>query len=253
MMFNEQTTYIGIDPTAGQRPLTYAALDGSLRLLALGQGGLNDILAFLAGQRQACAALCAPQRPNLGLLENAEFRARLNPPPRPGRWMGFRLAEYQLRLMKITCPQTPANEKDAPGWMRQGFALHRRLEGLGYKQYQPGEITPLCRLEVYPHASFSLWLKKAPLPKGTLEGRLQRQLVLFAENLRIPDPMDFFEEITRHRLLQGVLPQEKLYTSAELDALAAAFTAWLAANHPERLSLLGDPQEGQIAVPARVE
>ena len=40
--------------------------------------------------------------------------------------------------------------------------------------------------------------------------------------------MEFFEEVTRHRLRHGILPLEKLYTPGELDALTAAYLAWLA-------------------------
>lgn len=257
-MFSSQTTYIGIDPTAGKRPLTYTAIDSSLRLLALGEGNLNDILAFLAGQRQAVVAVCAPQKPNQGLMDQEDVRAQLNPPPRPGRWNDFRLAEYQMRRLKISCPQTPRHEEDAPTWMQVGFQLYRRMEGLGYRAFSalpPADpIAPepadLRFIEVYPQATFSTWLKKPPLPKNTLEGRLQRQLILYAEKLRIADPMDFFEEITRHRLLQGVLPLENLHTSSELDTLVAAYTAWLTANHPDRVTFLGHPQEGQIVIPA---
>ena len=43
--------------------------------------------------------------------------------------------------------------------------------------------------------------------------------------------------------------QGNLYLPAELDALASAFTAWLVSHHPERTLLLGDPREGQIALP----
>jgi hypothetical protein len=61
--------------------------------------------------------------------------------------------------------------------------------------------------------------------------------------------MLLFEEITRHRLLKGILPLEPLYSAGELDALAAAYTAWLAALHPDQVTLLGDPQEGQVVLP----
>jgi len=44
MMLFTQTTFIGIDPTAGQRPFVYAALDSDLRLLALGEGDLDEVL-----------------------------------------------------------------------------------------------------------------------------------------------------------------------------------------------------------------
>ena len=56
-MFYSNTTYIGIDPTAGDRPLTYVALDQDLGLLAIGQGDMEEVLAFVAGQRSAIVAL----------------------------------------------------------------------------------------------------------------------------------------------------------------------------------------------------
>jgi len=61
--------------------------------------------------------------------------------------------------------------------------------------------------------------------------------------------MEFFEEITRHRLLKGVLPIEFIYTSEELDALVAAFTAFLAASKPSGVIWVGNKQEGQIVLP----
>ncbi|RPI33945.1 MAG: DUF429 domain-containing protein [Chloroflexota bacterium] len=247
MLFSN-TTFIGIDPTAGQRPFAYAAIDSDLHLLALGDCYLDDVLAFVAGQRQAFVAVCAPRRPNQGVMERPEVRAGLSPAPRPGRWIHFRLAEYQLRQHHISCPPTPPHEKECPNWMQVGFTLFRRLEGLGYQTY-PTSGASLQFLEVYPFASFCALLGLVPFPKHSLEGRIQRQLVLYEQNLRIPDPMRFFEEITRHRLLQGILPIEDLYKPSELDALIAAYTAWMAATHPGQTSLLGDESEGQVVIP----
>jgi hypothetical protein len=247
-MFASQHTFVGIDPTAGQRPMIYAALDEDLRLLALGKGDINEVLAFVAGLGQAVTAVSAPQRPNLGVMDRPELRERLSPPPRPGRWRGFRLAEYQLRQYGIRCPRTPSIEKECPVWMQMGFALYRRLEGLGFRPYP--DQTPLQYIEVYPHASFSVLLGRMPFPKTSLEGRIQRQLALYEDGLRIPDPMRIFDEITRHGLLQGKLPLGELYTTAELDALVTAYVGWLAVSHPERITALGDPEEGQVILPA---
>src|SRR5512139_2629367 len=102
-MFPTRKTFVGIDPTAGQRPMTYAALDDSLRLLAMGKGDLNEVLAFVGGLNQAVVAVSAPQRPNQGVMDRQEVREKLSPPPKPGRWRGFRLAEYQLRQHHISC------------------------------------------------------------------------------------------------------------------------------------------------------
>ena len=247
-MFASHPSFIGIDPTAGQRPFTYAALDGDLRLLALGQCEMEEVLAFVAGQRQAFVAVCAPSPPGQGIMDQAEVREHLVPPPRPGRWVNFRVAEYMLRQHNISCPRTPANEAECSAWLRVGFSLYRRLMSFGYQSF-PAPETLLQWLEVYPHASFCTLLGLLPFPKNTLEGRIQRQLVLYNLRLHISDPMDFFEEITAHRLLQGTLPTKGVYTPTELDALVAAYTAWLAANHPDQVSTLGHPDEGVIVLP----
>jgi hypothetical protein len=247
-MFFTNTTFLGIDPTAGHKPFAYAALDNKLHLVALGHGNLEQVLAFTAGQNQALVAVCAPRRPSQRLMERPEVRESLNPQPRPGRWMNFRLAEYLLRQHKISCYKTPADEKACPNWVQMGFSLYRRLESQGYQPY-PSPDQALQWLEVYPHASYCTLLGRAPLPKNTLEGRLQRQLVLFEQKLGLPDPMEFFEEITPHRLLQGILPLENLYDQGELDALVAAYTAFLAANHPNKITTLGDAEEGLVVLP----
>jgi hypothetical protein len=247
-MLFERSTFIGIDPTAGDKPFVYAAMDNELRLLALGLGGIEDVLAFAAGQQQAAIAVCSPQQPNTGVMAKAEYRQNLNPVPSPGRWEDFRLAEYLLRQQGVVIPQTSSLEEKCPRWMRMGFALHRRLKGLDYQVY-PADQSPLQVMEVYPQACYTSLLGKAPFGKNTLEGRLQRQLALYDLRLNISDPMNFFEEITRFRLLRGQLPFEHLYSPGELDALVGAYTAWLALAHPEKVEIFGDQTEGQIVVP----
>jgi hypothetical protein len=247
MLFN-YATFIGIDPTAGQKPFSYAALDPDLRLLALGEGRMDDILAFTAGQRVAVAAVCAPRRPNKGLMARQDIRQRLSPTPAPGRWMDFRLVEYLLRQRNITMPQTPAEEQSCPKWMLMGFSLYRHLVEMGYATY-PNTEAGLQLLEIYPHASYTALLGVIPFQKYSLEGRIQRQLALFENKVKVTDPMQFFEEITRHRLLKGVLPLDLLYKPGELDALVAAFTAWLTAHRPDQITSLGDPVEGEIILP----
>ena len=248
-MFYSNTTYLGIDPTAGDRPFTYVALDQECNLLAIGQGDMEEVLAFVAGQRSAIVAVCAPRTPNRGFMDRAEVRDRLSPPPRPGRWRNFRVVEYQLRQHNIFIPQTSAEASDCPRWMQQGFNLYQRLKILNYLPY-PQKDAAHQFLEVYPHASFSVMLEHLPLRKHTLEGRIQRQLILYKYDLNIPDAMNLFEEITRHRLLRGILPLENLYQVEELDAMVAAYTAWLSGMQPEQLTFLGDSLEGQIALPS---
>ena len=248
MLFNE-TTFIGIDPTAGKRPMAYAALDRDLHPLALGDGDMDAVMAFLGGQQAAIVAVNAPRQPNQGLMKRPYVRESLAPVPVPGRWEGFRVAEYMLYQRKIRIPRTRASVESCPVWMQVGFEVYRRLGGLGYKPYLTPDA-PCQMMEVYPHAAFTVLLNGAPFPKTSLEGRLQRQLLLHNQGLHIPDPMRVFEEITRYRLLQGILPLEDLYSSHELDALVGAFTAWVAATSPEGVTVLGAAEEGQIVLPS---
>jgi len=247
-MFFTGSSFIGIDPTAGRKPFAYAALDDDLHLTARGSGSLEEVLEYAAGQHQAYIAVCAPRRPNQGLMERTEVRDNLNPPPRPGRWMNFRLAEYLLHQHHISSYNTPSDEKACPNWMKTGFNLYQRLERMGYLPY-PAQETALQWLEVYPHASFCCLLGRVPLPKNSLEGRIQRQLVLHQQKINISDPMELIRGITPQLLLQGAWPLEKLYSPGELDALMAAYTAWQAANHPEQITLLGEASEGVVTLP----
>jgi hypothetical protein len=72
-------------------------------------------------------------------------------------------------------------------------------------------------------------------PRRSFEGRLQRSAILFEQGLQINDPVDMFEEITRYKLIQGILPLENLPSPNELDALVTAYLAWLSANRPRQL------------------
>lgn len=239
---------LGIGPGGGRKPFTFAALDEKKRLLAVSSGPLEDVLAFTAGQNHALAAVCSPRRPNQGQMTLVDVRLHLDPIPQPGRWTGYRVAEYELRHKGISVLPTPADEGTAPAWIRSGYELYRRLESLGYRVYpSPGEARQ--DVETHPGTVFQALLGRPPYQRETLEGRLQRQLILYECDVDLADPMEFFEEVTPHRLLHGALPLKNIYTPAELDALAAAYLAWLADTQPEKVELLGLREEGQIVVP----
>ena len=134
-------------------------------------------------------------------------------------------------------------------------SLHGLFSGFKKKLVQTGlkphpTKTALKQfLETDTQACFHALLGKSPLPRRTLEGRVQRGLLLYDQGLRITDPMDFFEEITRHRMLEGIFPSELLYSASELEALTAAYIAWLAVNEPdqvettpEKIILLKEPE-----------
>jgi len=239
-------TFVGVDPTAGRHPFTFAALDQDRQLVALSAGGVDELFAFLTGHQATVVAVNAPPRPNHGLVR--QKLEKQNVAPGQLRGSDMRVAESELRERGIYVLPTPARTEACPAWMQMGFDLYRRLEEGGFKQY-PSEQASLQWLETHPHAAFCALLGQLPLPKPTLEGRLQRQIALYEQGLGIKDPMEFFEEITRHWLSKGILPMEFIYTAEELDALAAAFTAYLAASQPGEVVWVGNKQEGQIALP----
>ena len=249
---DSQTAFIGIDPTAGRALFTYAALDTERAILALGTGKLSNVLAYMAGQSQAIAALNGPSGPNLGLAEREEHQQRLFAEPGGGRWNNLRLAEAELIGRGLPSACTPATLADCPHWMQNGFGLLERLVRLGYTEFPAGD-GHRQRLEVSSAAAFSSLAESDLFDQRILEGRLQRQLILFLEGLPVRDPLEFFEEITRHHLLHGILPYEMIYSTHELNAIMAAYTAWLAVHQPERVVSLGDKEEGCLILPVKGE
>ena len=84
---------------------------------------------------------------------------------------------------------------------------------------------------------FREWIGQPPVSRRILEGRLQRSLILYEHGLRIKDPMDVFEEITRFKLIHGTFRIENVYSSKELDALVVAHLAWMSVNRPDQVAL----------------
>lgn len=233
------SVFIGIDAASSRKKLTYAALDLQLKPAAIRSGDLDDTLAFVGQHSQAVIAVHAPRRLNQGIITDPARRAQLALPIRRGRPAEMRVAEYLLRQHGLPTYKTPEEIGDAKPWMKTGFSLYQQLEqGSGWQV-----------LEALPEVCFSAWLGKRPLPRSSLEGCLQRQLILYKLGLEIPDPMLFFQEVTRQRIYQGELPVDHLYSANQLSALALAAAAWQVISKPHEISLLGDSSEGNIVVP----
>ena len=239
--------HLGIDPTAGRSPFTWAALDERGQLVCLEEGGLEEVLRFTEEKKPLFVAINAPSGLNRGLVRTrlARETQTINP-----RGADLRLCEYELRERGIQVPPTPSRKEICPTWIQMGLNLHLDLEKRGYLTFNKTS-TGHQRLEVNTHAIFCVLLQQVPLPKPTLEGRIQRQLVLHESGEGILDPMDYFEEITRHKILRGSLPMDSVYASHELDALAAAFVAWSVKRDPENVTIVGDNDEGEIIIPVK--
>lgn len=246
-MHPEDTIAVGIDSTSGHKAFTLAAIDRALRVIRLAEAEFDEVISFLEVQPRAIVALNTPSHVSAGIVRKRLERGR--DAGRAVRGAELRESEFDLHSRGVAVSGTPRTEAQCPAWMQLGFALYRELPRMGYKAYPGGDAS--CQwLETHPHAAFCVLLGRSPLAKATLEGKLQRALVLFERGLGIHDPMSFLEEITRHRLLNGSLPTELLPLASELDALVAAYTAWMAFSKPGDLTHLGNRQEGYITLPA---
>lgn len=243
--------FVGINPASGRRPVRYAALDNELRVIALDQGDLEQVLAFVAGAETSAVAVNAPQSLSKGLLQKSEIRLQYNLPAGGSRWRDWRVCEFELRRRNIRLHSSPSRNKTAPAWVQAGLRVYRRLSEMGYAPLISDQRRELpWRIETQPHAAYTALLGHRPFFRGSLEGGLQRQLVLYVEGLDIANPMHALEEITRHHLLNGELPMDTLYDPENLDALVAAYTAYLTAAKPERSAQVGMPSEGLITLPS---
>lgn len=243
-----EKVYLGIHVQAERRPFTYCVLGQNLRLLTLEQGSLEEALAFASSDGMLTIGINAPAQLNAGLMSQSEWREQFTPPPPVGRWENLRVVEYQLHCLGLHIHRTDRKLEDCQGWLQKGLLFYRQLEEIGYQAYD-GSATPKRWVETQTEAVFYQLLGQNLLEPDGVEGRIQRQLLLIECGLRVADPMEIFEEITRFKLLHGQFPFAQIMTRQKVNALAAAYMAWLAYNHPEKVKRIGPPEEGQIVIP----
>jgi Protein of unknown function (DUF429) len=247
-MISADAIYVGIDPASGRKAFSYAALDNDLKLVALADGESEDLEAFLTSWQSAVVAVNAPSHVNCGFVRRKLENEMTNPRQHQIRGADLRVAEYELRERGIAVSGTPSRVDACPGWVQAGFVLYGQLSGSGFVP-SPNPESRYHWLETHPHACYCVLLDQIPLPRPTLEGRLQRQSVLYERGVGIHDAMGFFEEITRFRLLKGILPWEIIHAPEALDVLVAAYTAWMSVHKPEEVTRLGEAEEGLITLP----
>lgn len=245
---SDERVYIGIDPTTGRGMLTFAVLNRQLEIMIISKGTPDRVANLVLGYSNAICAINSPSGPNEGLMAKIAYREKLGLNPKTRLYASYRVCEYELRRRGIGLYRAPRKPAKARPWMKLGWEVYDLLQKGGYVMHPQDGAQQL--VETLSHASFAALLQKRPYRKTTLEGRLQRQLALFNEGLDIEDPMTFFEEWTRHRIVSGELVYDDLLEPIELDALVAAYTGLLLSEAPEHITLVGDADEGIIAVPA---
>jgi predicted nuclease with RNAse H fold len=241
------TVYIGIDPTAGIRLSTYAVLNERLKIEKMGRASIEELIEMATGHSSVICAVDAPLGPAKGLLADADYRRRLGLEPNRTSYSTLRVCEYELRKRKIAIYSTPKDPAQAPQWMKEGWRLLDGLRKAGFAEYPRSGERYLC--ETYPQAAFTVLVGRRPYSKSSIEGLLQRQLILFEEGVEVPDPMPHLEEWTRHRIKTGQIGREGILDHDSLDALMAAYTAFVVDKEPRHVVALGDTAEGQLVLP----
>ena len=137
---------------------------------------------------------------------------------------------------------------NSPRMQQAHEETRKKIVQSGIKPYR-SDNAPKQWVETNPTECFRALSGHTPQSRGTLGGLIQRALILYDEGLQIKDPMEFFEEITRHHLLAGIMPMELLYSAPELDALASAYLAWLLVNKPVQVDLTNGKGDGMIVIP----
>jgi len=142
------------------------------------------------------------------------------------------LRNYEKSTLVINTPSTKKG--------REVYAdLRKKAVQAGYKAYLETS-EPKRWLETDAQDCFRALGGHKLLPRRALEGRLQRAAILYEQGLQLTDPVDMFEEVTRYKLIRGILPLENLPSLRELDALVAAYLAWMSLNRPARIVVTGE-------------
>jgi len=205
--------YLGIDPASGpQRPSAFAVLDdqGSLHDLGLVRED-DDILALARRWRPRYLAIDAPLSLPKGMCCLEE-----SCPCAPASPDGLKAAERALLKEGIGLFRT-TKRSIIKAMVYRAIRLRRALEERGY-----------AVMEVYPYAS-KVRLFGRPIPKKTTKAGQQwlRQRL--------------------EGLVPGLREHRRSLSHDELDAIVAAYTAYL--HGQGQVEAVGEREEGAIYVP----
>ena len=181
--------FIGIDTTDSHIPYGFVVLDDDCHLLVISQGKLEEVLGFLSGQSSAHVAVNAPAHPGQG-VEGQDSLFQLSPTPDGS---GLRQAERELQQRGVHVVFRKPDPSHCPPWMRRGFAVYGYLEQFGYLPY-PAQGAPSSYLETHCEGALLSLVGHSLYEIKTLEGRLQRQLILRSRGCRLPTRWTFWKK-----------------------------------------------------------
>ena len=237
-------SYIGIEPLINSNSFAYVSLDADRKLLAIGEGSLTDVFSYLIGQEALVVAIHGPGWMGRS-IEGFDFAGDEAPPA----VRSLRACELAAWRESIPVEFTPSKAGKFSPACRRGYQLIQML--LRY-QFLFAHQTPANKIliETQPAACYHQLVDIAPLSDDTFLGRIQRQLILHDHNLPVQDPMIFFEEITRYKLMMGKVSLQSFLVPQELNAMVMAYTSWLFHQQPAQTRRYGDDADGMLIFPA---
>ena len=246
MVNQSRFTYVGLEPQTNSNGFAFAALDTNLNLLAIGEGSQKDVFSYIMGQKSAIIGIHAPVNPG----QNHQHSENPNPENIPVK--EYRQCEYEIWKEHIPVDFTTAKMSKMPASVRRGYQFYSTLQRYEYTLAHQSPANKIL-IETQPAACYYQLVDTQPLQEETILGRIQRQLILHNLNLPIQDPMSFFEEVTRYKLLMGKITLQSILIPEELNALVIAYTAWLFRNKPDQIQCWGDGSDGVIILPKNTQ
>ncbi|PHV69236.1 hypothetical protein CS063_16870 [Sporanaerobium hydrogeniformans] len=236
-MKGEQTIYfMGI--SIYLKEFMVAILDGELRICQLTCFGAKEVVNLMEELKPKVIAVDAPYKLSQGLMNNPTYRKTLKKGLR-GHY-NKRVCEYELSKRNIQIYSTPqhiAMLRDLKEWMWSGFALYKQIEEASYTLITSLSIEQpqFGFIEVFSHGAYVSLLKHIPNKKETIIGQRERIEVLEKWGIKG---------------VERWLLNKKIMRPAKLDALVAAYTAYLTAKG--EVSFVGELVEGEIVLPTLV-
>jgi len=218
-----QKCWLGIDVHEKSLEIAVLSEDKTIKFFRADTGNWAQLNQILEEQKPLLIAIDAPSSTNKGKMRERAIRAQLG--LKNQEWQNCRVSEYLLGVGGYFW--TRSEEKNCARWMRTGFELYNFLLKKGHKiasSEQKGSV-----LEVHPAYGFRWLISPRKLSKkSSPQGKKQRIEIL-------------------SRFIS--LPQKNLNTH-NIDALLASLLARFYSTKEYPCYFVGDPEEGQILIPA---
>ena len=238
-----ESIFIGVEINSRPPYYTLIGIDANQTCQLDFSGNWEELMPQLAEFNKVIMAVNTPISPNNGFLTHSQRKKH-----KPGKWPDVRRIEYELEEYGAPIYHTPKKKSNLLAAQQYGFDLIENLQTTGFRQFG-GEEQDKVYFEAPAETAFWSIDRKTIFEGDSFIGRIQRQLLLLELGFQMPDPMDFFEEVTRFKLKTGKAPLDMILDMPRLNAWICAYTAWQQKQNPSRTAKLGYPQEGFIYLP----